>query len=1113
MSIEKARRGALVLIRGPTRERETGMFLRVCLRRGVVPCAVFAGLLIAGIASPVAAQAQSAWWKLSATSTPTVLTPGSEARVVVEAGNLGDAPVAGNSAPIEMNVTLPSWLEPTAIVGVAGPTESTGTGGLLGTMTCEPLPALHCSYGESLPAFGTVEMVITVKVATSAPASGTIDEAIEGGETPPVTRTQILKTGPSTPAGVENWEFVPENEGGTVDTQAGSHPFQLTSTIAINQKVEAGSRPPLLPTEPELTKDLRLKLPQGFVGDAYVVPQCSETEFTSNVSGLDMCPRSTAVGVALLTINEPKTLGYTTDAVPVFNLTPARGEPARFGLYFENVPVVLTTSIRTGEDYGVTVNVKNITEVGDLVRSALTLWGVPGDARHAASRGWGCVDEKLFVYDYGAPEEDCTANESTPKALLTLPSSCSGSFQSSAELDTWSHPGAYTSPVEYTLNEGASPLSMTGCEGLPFDPSITATPDRQSGSSPAGFSIDVHVPQEDALTANGVAPADVRDITVSLPEGVDASPAVANGLLACSEEEIQLSNAQEAACPQESKVATAEITTPLLPNPLKGAVYVAAQTANPFGSLLALYLVAKDPVSGVLIKLAGEVTPNATTGQLTATFANTPELPFENATINLFESPRAALSTPSQCQTYTTNSSIVPWSGAATASPSSSFQITSGPGGAACASSPPFAPAFRAGTTSLQAGSFAPFTMELTRPDGDQALGSVSVQLPPGLAADLATVPLCPEPAASEGHCGAASLVGHVSVEAGLGSEPVTVEGGEAFLTGPYEGAPFGLSIVTTAKAGPYNLGVVIVRAAINIDPHTAAVSVTSGSFPTILQGIPLQLKAVRVAIDRSDFTFNPTKCVPTTISGSVKSATGTATPVSNSFDVANCGTLGFKPTFAASTDGLTSKRYGASLDVKLNLPKAPFGSQANIAKVKVDLPIKLPTRLTTLHGACPAEVFAASPLGCPAHSIVGEAQANTPILPVPLTGKAYLVSHGGETFPNLVMVLQGYGITIDLVGTTNIKKGITSNTFNTVPDVPVSSFELKLPESEYSLLAANGNLCATKTLPMPTAFAAQSGLEIHETTAIKVTGCPTHKAKKPAKKKKKAAKKGKGAK
>jgi hypothetical protein len=361
-------------------------------------------------------------------------------------------------------------------------------------------------------------------------------------------------------------------------------------------------------------------------------------------------------------------------------------------------------------------------------------------------------------------------------------------------------------------------------------------------------------------------------------------------------------------------------------------------------------------------------------------------------------------------------------------------------------------------------------------------------------------VKLCGETEADAGTCGPESLIGETTVSVGLGGDPYSVTGGRVYITGPYEGAPFGVSVVVRAKAGPYDLGNVIVRGTIAVDPITAALTVTidgSGPYaiPTILDGIPLQIKHINFTTTRPSFTFNPTDCHAMSVTGSMSSTEGSTAALSVPFQVTNCAILGFKPGFKVSTSGRTSRAKGASLSVKLTYPKAAFGSQANIKSVKVDLPKQLPSRLTTLQKACTAAQFQSNPAGCPAASMVGHATAITPLIPVPLTGPAYFVSYGGAKFPELVIVLQGYGVTLDLHGETFINKaGITSSTFHTVPDAPVGSFELTLPQGPYSALAANGNLCQAK-LKMPTAFVAQNGVTIKQNTPIGVTGC-TKKAK-----------------
>ena len=479
------------------------------------------------------------------------------------------------------------------------------------------------------------------------------------------------------------------------------------------------------------------------------------------------------------------------------------------------------------------------------------------------------------------------------------------------------------------------------------------------------------------------------------------------------------------------------------------------------------------------------------------TFANTPQLPYEELQLHLFGGERAPVSTPPLCGGYTTAASFTPWSGTPAVAASSEFKITSGANGGPCHSPQPFAPGFSAGTSNIQAGAFTPFAMTISRPDADQALGGISLHMPPGLSGMLSSVKLCEEPQAAAGTCGPESLIGRTTVSAGLGNAPYTVEGGKIFITGPTAGAPFGLSIVDPAVAGPFNLGTVVVRAKIEIDPRTAALTVTTtGPLPTMLKGIPLQLQHVNVTIERQGFVFNPTSCNKLPLTGTITSSVGTSANVSSPFQVTNCAALAFKPTFAASTSGRTSRLNGASLDVKVAYPKALQGSEANLAKARVELPKRLPSRLKTLQKACIEAEFAANPASCPAASRIGQAVVHTPVLPVPLTGPVYFVSHGGAKFPELVMVLQGDGVTIELHGETFIsRKGVTTSTFSQTPDVPFSSFELKLPEGPYSALAANGNLCKGQ-LVMPTELVAQNGTVIKQKTKISVSGCAKRKAK-----------------
>jgi hypothetical protein len=635
--------------------------------------------------------------------------------------------------------------------------------------------------------------------------------------------------------------------------------------------------------------------------------------------------------------------------------------------------------------------------------------------------------------------------------------------------------------------------------------------------------VSLDVPQEWG-SPNTLSTSNVKDTRLALPVGYTANPSLAVGLGSCSPAQYEaetFSSLPGEGCPAESKIGTVEVETPVLVGgeKLSGAVYIAKPFDNPFDSLLGLYIVVKDPQLGVIVKLAGHIEPNPVTGQLVTTVDEDPQVPFSRFTLKLRQGATSPLVSPSTCGTYTAEGALTPWSAPLTpVSVNSSFQIESGIGGGPCPAGgvPPFHPGLVAGTVNNSAGSYTPMSIHITRNDGEQEITRFSSILPAGLTANLSGIPFCPDAnieaakhvsgaqEETEPSCPAASEIGHTLVGAGAGSV-LAYTPGKVYLAGPYNGAPFSVVSITSAKVGPFDLGTVVIRFALEIDPETGVVTVdakASDAIPHIIDGIVIHVRDIRAYIDRSGFMINPTNCNPmnfaATVGGGGADPTNPAdqqfVTTDDPFQLANCQNLAFKPAFKVTTSGKTSKANGASLSVKLTYPSAPQGTQANIARVKVDLPKQLPSRLTTLQKACTAAQFDTNPAGCPAASFIGHARAVTPILPVPLEGPAIFVSHGGEAFPSLVLVLQGYGVTIDLVGTTFISKaGITSSTFKTVPDQPVSSFELTLPQGKFSALTALGNLCTSK-LAMPTEFVAQNGMTLHQTTPLGVTGCPKKK-------------------
>jgi hypothetical protein len=1026
-----------------------------------------------------------------------IMTPGRGGwgELAIYPVNEGGAPTSG---PVSMTVVLPAGIttyETPASTQVPAQQSPGGRGWScqqgsgLTVLTCTSDVAAYPGYGPGIEEGSqgrseTSPVLIPLNVENATPGIVEAEIVLEGGGAPPVTvQTPITISPTSTAPGLAVMKSRAYEADGSAASQAGAHPFAITTGFFVRTTLNAQGE--IVPTDE--IKNVETKLPPGFIGNPQSVPQCDSH---GSILLCDQKHLESQVGVT-----STVTFGFGEAAQPfgLFNLVPEARVPAEFGFHVVIPDVHLRASVRSDGDYGVTVSSPNTVQILPVYGSIVTFWGRPNEAAHDEER---CQDPIGL--------ESCQATKVANTPFLVDSSDCVAQAQAqpevTMELSFWQSPDMFTEPLSSDL------VPVSGCSRVPFHPSLHVVPTQDTAASPTGLLTELHMPQLDS--EEGIAEADVEKAVVTLPEGMTLSPASAGGLSACSEAEIGLvgkspTRFDETApsCPESTKLGTFTVDTPYLPNPLQGNIYLAEQDNNPFGTLLAIYLYAYDPVSGVEIKVAGRVEADPVTGRITSTFEDLPQLAFGDVKLNFKSGPRAPIMTPTTCGTFAATSDLTPTSKAGT-----------GPEGEPIAGDPDaistdsvtiegckpttFGPSFVSGGANAQAGAYTPFTLTLSRnSDEEAAPRTISMTMPAGLSGMLSNVALCGEPQASQGGCSQASRIGHVTVTFGDGPNPLTLpEAGKGedpvYLTGPYKGAPFGLAIVVPAEAGPFNLGTVVVRAKVLIDPLTARISVVSDPMPTILQGIPTDLRTVNVQIDREQFTFNPTSCEPMSVTGQVGSSQGESATVASRFQVANCANLGFKPAFNVSTSGKTSKAGGASLAVKLTYPAAAPGTYANIRTVKVDLPKQLPSRLTTLQKACTAAQFNANPAGCPAASVVGHAKAITPVLPVPLEGPAYFVSHGGEAFPSLIVVLQGYGVTVDLVGTTFISKaGITSSTFKQVPDVPIGSFGLTLPEGRYSALAANGNLCASK-LAMPTAFVAQNGAEIHESTPIGVTGC-----------------------
>jgi hypothetical protein len=631
------------------------------------------------------------------------------------------------------------------------------------------------------------------------------------------------------------------------------------------------------------------------------------------------------------------------------------------------------------------------------------------------------------------------------------------------------------------------PVGIDHCADVPFEPLTAVVPQNSGYDQPDGATTEVIVPQHEGATE--INTADIQEATATLPEGLTLNPATATGLKACTPAQVHFESKAKAECPAESRLGTVTIETDLPAKSLTGGVYLGAPSGVPIKAPpYTLYIVAESPYD-VMVKIEGTVHPDPSTGRLTVTVDNAsrrfnlPQLPFSKAILELNQGPRAPLANPLGCGSVFTQSLFNAYSGEGIvkqATPTFPFATTG------CPASIPFAVTQATSESTNKAGAFTSFNFTLHRGDGNQNLGRVQATLPAGLVGLIPSVTLCNEPQAAAGSCGAASQIGTATASAGVGSEPSTFSG-PVYLTGPTEGQPYGLSIPIEAAAGPFDLGRVTTRVAIGVDPHSGRVIATS-NLPRIVGGVPLHLQGLTVSVTKPSFLFNPTYCGPLSTNSLLGAIQGATAAPATPFAVTACTSLPFKPAFAASSPTAPSRAKGASLVVSYTQPN----HQANIKSVAATLPKELPSRLTTLHNACTEGVFAGGSnyKSCPAGSKVGSATVATPVLPEKLTGPAYLVSHGGAAFPDLDLILEGdHGVKVILEGNTQIKNGITTSTFASVPDVPVSSFELNLPTGPNSALGSFGSLCA-KPLYMPTTITAQSGAVIKQRLHLSIGSC-----------------------
>ena len=909
----------------------------------------------------------------------------------------------------------------------------------------------------------TLAAVVCLLAAVIVPATASAANP-PGTFNPPV---------PACPSSSPNWcvasfSASTTNADGSADTQAGSHPFE--STTSFDFSVDGGG----VPTEN--MKDISVNLPPGLIGDPNATPKCTVAEL--DING---CPVDSQIGTLAL----DATVSLFAGAQPVYNMVPPKGVAAQFGTNLLLIDAFVTVKVRTGGNYGLTAGLTNTSTLLPLFGSTLTLWGVPGDPGHDAVRT--CP---------GGTTPCPSGGGETP--FLTMPTQC-GALQYSIDADSWQGDSASS-----TFND---PHPITGCQSLSFNPSINVGVGPSSADSPSAVSVDVHVPQAPDDPASLAAPS-LKSAVVTLPPGIQLSPAAANGLQACSEAQFGPNTSAEPACPDASKIGTAEIDSPISADPLTGGIWLAQQNANPFNSTFAIYVATE--ADGTLIKLAARIDANPSTGQLTTTFDGTPQfpgnpqLPFSDFKLNFFGGPGAALMTGETCGTFSGSTDIQAWSSPGSGPDSSPVPTVTI--GAPCGGA--FAPTFAAGSANAQAGSFGPFSLSFTRSDSDQDLSGLTVNLPAGVSAKLAGVPQCSEADIAQAQapgrtgtqeqqvssCPASSQVGTVVTAAGPGTDPFFLSG-KVYLTGPFNGAPYGLVEIVPAVAGPLDLGVVVVRQALNIDPTDAHVTVTSQPFPTMLEGVPLRLRRVDVDLNRSGFMVSPTSCNPMSINATLTSAGGASASDSSRFQVGGCSSLAFSPKLKIGLTGKGKTKSGDHPTLTANLTQK--SGQANIKSAKVTLPLSLaldPKNSKHVCAFATAQAVHGGTVGCPTSTIVGSATAKTPLLSQSLSGKVYLVqgirtnAQGQQirTLPSLLLPLRGQ-VALDLRAQTSVSKGKLVTTFPNVPDIPVSSFKLSLNGGSKGILVITGrgkSICSSAQTTAAT-LDGQSGKQ--EASSIKM--------------------------
>jgi hypothetical protein len=979
--------------------------------------------------------------------------------------------------PIEVTTVAPDVIRAGHLMRIATNVENTGSVSLQGELTItyyfpegiEPsapnldssnLENFGCTFSAQTvqctgDATGIKPGVIirynnrTLRVAASATGELTGSVEISGPAIPlPISEQFHLAVGESSPFGIRDLAVRFRNAPTSAGNQAGADPEQLDTTVHLISEARsifelpAGNTTVTAPTEN--FRDVVTHVPPGMLANPTALPaRCTAAQLTTRIenSTIPQCPLSSQIGVV--------STGENGDLVPLWEMVPPRGYPAAFGFFFESVVVVLLAKVRS-QDNGIDLVVESVSSSIPLPQVRVTLWGDPADPSHDPLRG------ECLQGGFGFNATRSCEFKGQPTAFLRNPTSCPRvPLPWSIEMDTYQHPGTFVSSSTTTP-------ATEGCERVPFIPSLSLASSEHSAHSPSGLDLALTMPQE--RSPGGLAQADLRSVELQLPQGVAINSASADGLAACTAQQLRLGLEGPSQCPDAAKIGSLELTTPLLEEPISGSVYLRSQASEDpeSGELFRVALEIRSDERGVDIKLPGQLRVNPTTGQLMTSFRELPQLPLESMELHLKTGPRAPLTTPQTCGTYVAHATLEGWNGKVeTIDPTLTVDQGCTP--------PPFAPGFEAGVTNATAGRFAPFSLRVTRDSGQPNVSRIDASLPEGELAKLAGVGVCDDGQAASGTCPASSRIGQVTAGIGEGAAPLFLpQQGKTptalYLAGPYNGGPYSVVAEVPAQAGPFDLGQVVVRSALRIDPDSTRVTVASDPLPQIVQGVPVSYRDIRVEVDRPQFTVNPTDCEPMATAGTIASRGGATVNVSDRFQVGDCASLGFRPKLSIALKGKTGRSGHPALTAFLWMPTK--GANANIARASVSLPHSEFLAQGHIKTICTRVQYSAGNGGgarCPKGSVYGRATAWSPLLDRPLSGPVYLRS-SNNPLPDLVASLDGQ-IHVDLDGRidSDPKTGGLRTTFDQVPDAPVAKFVLKMPGGKKSLLENSTDICRGK--------------------------------------------------